>query len=103
MENKCSHCVITLLDLGQVRIGANTAEHDLELKLKAARAFVEKGYRVKLTVLHKRMQSEAGQVKLQDVATRAARFAQVLQPQLRERMQPNTHAVYLAPSTTPTV
>ena len=67
----------------QVRIGALTAEHDLGLKLKQARGFLDKGFRVKLVVRFGHWQRTNGEARLRSVTAECKQWSHVTAPQVR--------------------
>lgn len=56
----------------QVRIGADTADHDLAVKLRQAQGFVEKNFRVKLVVRFGRWRQTEGGQRMRDLVERSA-------------------------------
>lgn len=85
----------------QVRVGADTEAHDLDVKLKAVRGFVDKNFRVKLVVRFKRWRSSDGAQRLKDLVNKVAEWSTVTAPQANEKLLRNTVAVYLTPKLAP--
>ena len=83
--------------LRQVRVGADTQAHDLDMKLRTAQGFIERNMRVKLVVRFKRWRAADGAQRLRDLADRVGAWASVTAPQANEKLTRNTVAVYLAP------
>ena len=69
----------------QLRIGALTAEHDMGLKLKQARSFLEKGFRVKLVVRFGHWQRANGEARLRSTVEECKQWAHVTAPQVRNK------------------
>lgn len=42
-----------VLDVKQMRLGLKIGEHDLEVKLKKVRGFLEEGHKVKMTIIYR--------------------------------------------------
>lgn len=80
-----------------MRVGPKTAAADLAVKLKQARSFIEKGYRVKAAVPFRMSERAAAHDMLQRLRDLAAEFAAVADPQVNERLARNTVAIYLSP------
>lgn len=85
----------------EVRIGADTADHDLAVKLRQAQGFVEKNFRVKLVVRFGRWRQTEGGQRMRDLVERVGAWAAVTAPQTNEKMPRNTIAVYLTPKLVP--
>ena len=83
--------------LPQVRVGPKTAAADLAVKVKQARGFIEKGYRVKAAVPFRMSERAAAHDMLQRLRALGAEFAAVADPQVNERLARNTVAIYLSP------
>ena len=81
----------------QVRVGPATAENDLMVKLKHARGFVEKNYRVKMFVPFRNQQRQAAFAMLDVLRAKGADFAAVAEPTVNERVARNTFAIFLSP------
>ena len=81
----------------QVRVGPKTAKNDLQMKLRQARGFIDKGYRVKAAVPHRHWQRAEAAEMLARVRELAGQFAAVKEPAANERLARNTLAVYLTP------
>lgn len=81
----------------QVRIGPMVAEHDLEVKMKQARGFVEKNYRVKLFVPYRMPQKQEAFAMLNRLRELGREFAAVSNPAANERLARNTYAIFLSP------
>lgn len=81
----------------QIRIGPNTQENDLKMKLDKARDMVEKKYRVRLFVPYRNQHREAAVRMLQRLNQDCAEFAVVAGPSGIERLPANTVVVYLSP------
>ena len=81
----------------QVRIGPTVAEHDLQVKLKQARAFVEKKYRVKLFVPYRMQQRQDAFNMMGRLRELGGEFAAVANPAVNERLARNTYAIFLSP------
>ncbi|KAA6428796.1 hypothetical protein WJX79_002777 [Trebouxia sp. C0005] len=89
-----------LATIKEVHFGAHTAEHDMQVKLKKAKEFLEKGHKVKCTLKHKpvRGQGQKDALKaLPILKERMAEFAEVSAPPPMERQTPNSLSFYLAP------
>ncbi len=111
--SSCQHCILASFNgigrvggsrvyrLGvvgvQVRIGPTVAEHDLQVKLKQARGFVEKNYRVKLFVPYRMQQRQDAFVMLGRLRELGSEFAAVANPAENERLARNTFAIFLSP------
>ena len=67
----------------QLRIGALTADRDLEMKLTQARGFLEKGFRVKLVVRFGHWQRANGEARLRSVTEEVKKWSHVTAPQVR--------------------
>lgn len=85
----------------QVRIGPTVAEHDLQVKLKQARGFLEKNYRVKLFVPYKMQQRQEAFAMLSRLRELGAKFATVSNPAANEPIARNTYAIFLSPKEAP--
>ena len=83
--------------LMQVRIGPNTQENDLKMKLDKAKEMVERKYRVRLFIPFKNQHREAAGHMLQRLNDVCSGFASVAGPALGERLPTNTVVVYLSP------
>ncbi|CAL8470874.1 g10416 [Coccomyxa elongata] len=81
----------------EVRIGPMVAEHDLEVKMKQARGFVEKKYRVKLFVPYRMPQKQEAFAMLNRLRELGREFAAVSNPAANERLARNTYAIFLSP------
>ncbi|EIE20352.1 hypothetical protein COCSUDRAFT_83552 [Coccomyxa subellipsoidea C-169] len=81
----------------EVRIGPTVAEHDLQVKLKQARGFVEKNHRVKLFVPYRMQQRQDAFVMLGRLRELGSEFAAVANPAENERLARNTFAIFLSP------
>lgn len=84
----------------EVHFGAHTAEHDMQVKVKKAREFLQKGHRVKCTLRHKpvRGQGQRDALKaLPALQERMAEFAEVSPPPATEKQSANMLSFYLAP------
>lgn len=84
----------------QVHFGAHTAEHDLQVKVKKAKEFLQKGHRVKCTLKHKPVRGQGQKEALNALPLlkeRMAVFAEVSAPPVTEKQTPNTLSFYLAP------
>ncbi|BDA45531.1 probable translation initiation factor IF-3 at C-terminar half [Coccomyxa sp. Obi] len=81
----------------EVRIGPMVAEHDLEVKMKQARGFVEKNYRVKLFVPYRMPQKQEAFAMLSRLRELGREFAVVTNPAANERLARNTYAIFLSP------
>ena len=62
-------------------MGADTQEHDLDVKLRAVQGFVDKNFRVKLEVRFTRWRSADGSQRLRDLVDRCSAWATVTAPQ----------------------
>ena len=83
-----------------MQFGANVAEHDMQVKLKKAKEFVEKGHRVKCTVKTKPIRGQGkmdGVRMLPGLKERMSDFADVSAPPATEKQTPNALSFYLAP------
>jgi translation initiation factor IF-3 len=80
-----------------VRVGPTTAQHDLQLKLKQARGFLEKDYRVKISVSFKRLEQQQASDMLARLRSLCAEFASLRDPAANEKLPRNTYAFFLAP------
>ena len=83
----------------QVRIGPNTQENDLKVKLEKAKDMVDKKYRVRLFVPYQNKHRDAAVVMLQRLREMCAEFAAVAGPELGEKLPQNTIIMYLTPKT----
>ena len=84
----------------QVHFGAHTAEHDMQVKVKKAKEFLEKGHKVKCTLKHKPVRGQGQKDALKALPVlkeRMAEFAEVSAPPPAERQTPNSLSFYLAP------
>lgn len=84
----------------EVHFGAHTAEHDLQVKVKKAKEFLQKGHRVKCTLKHKPVRGQGQKEALNALPLlkeRMAIFAEVSAPPVTEKQTPNTLSFYLAP------
>lgn len=66
----------------QIRVSADTQEHDLGFKLRQAQDFVEKNFRVKLEVKFTRWRSSDGTAKLRELVDRCSEWSTVTAPQV---------------------
>lgn len=81
-----------------MHFGANTAEHDLQVKLKKAKEFLDKGHKVKCTVKFKHMRdAEEARKALPGLQERMAQFAEVALPPPTERIIRGAFSFYLTP------
>lgn len=81
----------------QVRVGPATAEHDLQMKLKQARGFLDKNYRVKVSVSFKNPEQQKASEMLGRLRSLCADFASVRNPAANEKLARNTYALFLSP------
>ena len=82
----------------QMHFGVNTAEHDLQVKLKKAREFVDKGHKVKCSVKFKYTKyAQDAQNALPALQERMAEFAEVVLPAPTERQIRGSFSFYLSP------
>ncbi|KAL3141114.1 hypothetical protein ABBQ38_003467 [Trebouxia sp. C0009 RCD-2024] len=84
----------------EVQFGAHTAEHDMQVKLRKAKEFLEKGHRVKCILKTKpvRGQSQKDGLKMLPLLKeRMTDFAEVSAPPATEKQAPNALSFYLAP------
>jgi len=81
----------------QVKIGPNTQENDLKMKLDKAREMIDKKYRVRLFIPYRNQHREAAKHMLQRVRELCSGFANVAGPEGNERLPTNTVVVYLSP------
>ncbi|KAL0039147.1 hypothetical protein WJX77_009320 [Trebouxia sp. C0004] len=89
-----------LATIKEVHFGAHTAEHDMQVKLKKAKEFLEKGHKVKCTLKHKPVRGQGQKDALKALPVlkeRMAEFAEVSAPPPMERQTPNSLSFYLAP------
>ena len=91
---RLSRCMRMLV---QVRIGPNTQENDLKMKLDKAKEMVDRKYRVRLFIPFKNQHREAAARMLQRLNDVCTGFANVAGPALGERLPTNTVVVYLSP------
>ncbi len=101
LEGQMTSCKVTLRHhVGvQVRIGPNTQENDLKVKLDKAKNMVDKKYRVRLYVPYQNKHRDAAVVMLQRLREMCAEFATVAGPELGEKLPPNTIIMYLTSRT----
>lgn len=84
----------------QVQFGAHTAEHDMQVKLRKAKEFVQKGHRVKCILKTKAVRGQSqkdGFKMLPILKERMSDFAEVSAPPSTEKQTPNALSFYLAP------
>lgn len=89
-----------LATIKEVHFGAHTAEHDMQVKVKKAKEFLEKGHKVKCTLKHKPVRGQGQKDALKALPVlkeRMAEFAEVSAPPPMERQTPNSLSFYLAP------
>ena len=83
----------------QVKIGPNTQENDLRMKLDKAKEMVQKLYRVRLFIPYRMKDREAAIRMLQRLREICTDFANVTGPEGIEKLPANTVVVYLSPKT----
>lgn len=86
--------------LWQVQFGAHTAEHDMQVKLRKAKEFVQKGHRVKCILKTKPVRGQSqkdGLNMLPSLKERMSDFAEISAPPATEKQAPNALSFYLAP------
>lgn len=83
----------------QVKIGPNTQENDLRMKLDKAKEMVQKLYRVRLFIPYRMKDREAAVRMLQRLREICTDFANVAGPEGIEKLPANTVVVYLSPKT----
>ena len=76
------HAAINAFACLQIRVSADTQEHDLGFKLRQAQDFVEKNFRVKLEVKFTRWRSTDGTTKLRELVDRCSEWSTVTAPQV---------------------
>ena len=81
----------------QVKIGPNTQENDLRMKLDKAKEMVEKMYRVRLFIPYRMKDRENAVRMLQRLREICTDFANVAGPEGIEKLPANTVVVYLTP------
>ncbi|KAK9807270.1 hypothetical protein WJX73_006096 [Symbiochloris irregularis] len=89
------------LAVKEIRLSADTQEHDMAFKLRQAQDLVEKNFRVKLEVKFTRWRSTDGTAKLRELVDRCSEWSTVTAPQVNEKLRRNTTAVYLTPKLVP--
>ena len=86
----------------QMHFGVNTAEHDLQVKLKKAREFVDKGHKVKCSIKFKYTRdAQDAQQALPALQERMAEFAEVVLPPPTERQIRGSFSFYISPTQAP--
>ena len=83
----------------QVKIGPNTQENDLKMKLDKAKDMVSKLYRVRIFIPYRMKDREAAMRMLQRLREICTDFANVAGPEGIEKLPANTVVVYLSPKT----
>lgn len=73
-----------------IRIGFRTGEHDIDVRVKQAIEFVNKGNKVKVMLVFKGREAQhadMGYAKIKDFAARLDEIAKIDQPPVRQGMQ----------------
>lgn len=86
----------------EVRVGCLTADHDLGVKLEAARRFLTDGQHLRLVVTFRGgRQIDPGRQRLEEVLQALGPLAVVKDPRQLQRPQMNQWVVQLAPGAAP--
>jgi len=87
----------TIVEVKEIKIRPKTDEHDLEVKIRAARKFIESGNKVKVICRFRGREITHPQVALQQLEHIVSRVEDIANVEQRPEMEQRTMALVVAP------